>query len=70
MSFGELDWVPEVPYPDSGNKFKVTQLFNFQANSMQSNSMQSKTEEKPRSFEPVKPKRIRRRRKRKSSVLE
>ena len=63
MSFGELDWVPEVPYPDSGNGFKVTQLFNFKPNSMQ-------TIEKPRSSEAVQPKKIRRRRKRKSPVLE
>ena len=64
MSFGELDWVPEVPYPDSGNRFKITQLFYFK--SMEPKTIEAKSPQEVKSNGEIK--KIRRRRKRKSHL--
>ena len=65
MSFGELDWVPETPYPDSGQRFKITQLFYYKPSPLEPKPikmLQSHQRTQPK----TEVKKNRRRRKRKS----
>ena len=65
MSFGELDWVPEMPYPDSGQRFKITQLFHYKSSPLEPETI--KMLESPQTTQPkTEAKKYRRRRRRKS----
>lgn len=65
MSFGELDWVPEMPYPDSGQQFKITQLFYYKSSPLEPGTI--KMLESPQTTQPkTEVKKYRRRRRRKS----
>ena len=65
MSFGEIDWVPEMPYPDSGRRFKITQLFYYKPSPMKP-EMTQMLQSPQTSQSKTEVKKNRRRRKRKS----